>query len=41
MLTNMTHKTGFKAGADGAKKLGEALKANTTLTKLNLWGENR
>ena len=35
------HNTGFKVGADGAKQLGETLKTNTTLTKLNLEGEKR
>ena len=37
----MTHKTDWNIGADEAKQLGEVLKANTTLTKLNLWGEKR
>ena len=37
----MTHKTGFKIGADEAKQLGEVLKTNTTLTKLNMGSGKR
>ena len=37
----MTHKTGFKIGADGAKQLGETLKTNTTLTELILGSGKR
>ena len=31
--------TANKIGDEGAKSLSEMLKVNTTLTKLNLWGE--
>ena len=37
----MMHVTDYVIEADGAKMLSETLKANATLTKLNLWGENR
>ena len=41
MLTNMTHKTVYEIRADDAKQLGETLKTNATLTKLNLISEKR
>ena len=28
-------------GAEGAKWISESLKTNTTLTKLNLWGDEK
>ena len=31
--------TGNKIGAEGASKISEALKVNTTLTVLYLWGD--
>ena len=37
----MNPKIDDEIGADGAKQLGEALKTNTTLTKLNLGSEMR
>ena len=33
--------TDNKIGDTGAKSLGKALKSNTTLTELNLWGEDK
>ena len=41
MITNMMHVIDYEIGADGAKQLGETLKTNTTLTKLNLMSEKR
>ena len=35
------HNTGYVIEADDATMLGEALKTNATLTKLNLRGEKR
>ena len=32
--------TGNKIGAEGAKKLSEGLKSNSTLTELNLQGDD-
>ena len=38
MTQQQRHKTGNKIGAEGARALSEALKVNTTLTTLDLWG---
>ena len=38
---NVMRKTGYVIAANDAKQLGEALKVNTTLTKLNLMSEKR
>ena len=39
MQHNTTQQTGNKIGAEGARLMSEALKTNTTLTTLNLCGE--
>ena len=39
LTTTKTKQADNKIGAEGARALSEALKTNTTLQTLNLWGE--
>ena len=41
MVQRVVLKAGSEIGAEGARGLGDALKTNTTLTKLDLEGEQQ
>ena len=40
LLTTIILNAADKIGAEGAKAIGEALKVNTSLTRINLWDNN-